>query len=92
VREKYFKSLDKLFDNYNPDETVKEVQTKEEVKEQKDLMNHLSQSKAFNVALDFVNKNCDKKFTKEEFKDQVSFSILNFRFQNSGSPSTLGEK
>jgi PDZ domain-containing secreted protein len=62
-----------LFDNYNPDETVKEVQTKEEVKEQHDLVNHLSQSKAFTIALDYVNKNCEKKFTKEEFKDQVFF-------------------
>eukprot|EP01080_Neovahlkampfia_damariscottae_P009567 gene9567-1770_t len=75
LKNKQYKSynlMNKLFDNYNPDETVREQLTKTEINEQKSLMNHVAQSKAFLIALDYINKNCGKKFTKDEFKNQIS--------------------
>ena len=43
-------------------------------------MNHLANSKSFTTALDYINKNCGKKFTKDEFKDQVKEEIKTNNF------------
>jgi poly(U)-specific endoribonuclease len=59
--------VQKLFDNYESDETVYEVNTKEEIKEMNKLMYQISNNKVFEITRKYYNETHEKNMESKEF-------------------------